>query len=321
MRSARGFSLVEMLLAVALTLVIAAAMFGAVRSAQQAAVVQPELADLQQRLRIATTAISADVLLAGAPAAGSAPLVLARTIPTVLPFRAGPVEPDPPGMFRPDTLTLIAAAASAVQTTIIKPMTPADTSVRLDAQAGCPLKGGVRDPACGFEAGVMLMIFDATGAHDQFVVAAVAGDVLLLQHRGSAGRSHTYLAGSAIVATTSVTYYRRAATGQLMRYNGVEADVPAVDQVAALRFEYFGVAAGGALVPISAAEFTDGPWRPDAADPNRYDQDLLRIRQVSVSLRVGSATATPAVPDLAPELVPELDVRFELAPRSLNGAP
>jgi hypothetical protein len=43
---------------------------------------------------------------------------------------------------------------------------------------------------------------------------------------------------------------------------------------------------GTALVPLSAALLTDGPWCPDALAPGRYDADLLRVRAVRVTLRV-----------------------------------
>jgi hypothetical protein len=47
----------------------------------------------------------------------------------------------------------------------------------------------------------------------------------------------------------------------------------------------------GTLVPLSAAQLTDGPWCPDASSPNRYDADLLRVRQVKATLRVEAAAA------------------------------
>jgi hypothetical protein len=34
------------------------------------------------------------------------------------------------------------------------------------------------------------------------------------------------------------------------------------------------------MVPLTAAQLTDGPWCPDDANPNRWDADLLRIRRL-----------------------------------------
>ena len=41
-----------------------------------------------------------------------------------------------------------------------------------------------------------------------------------------------------------------------------------------------------ALVRLTAADLTDGPWCPDAVNPNRFDADLLRLRTVAITLRV-----------------------------------
>jgi prepilin-type N-terminal cleavage/methylation domain-containing protein len=87
--------------------------------------------------------------------------------------------------------------------------------------------------------------------------------------------------------------------------------------------------AGSQLVPLSASTLTDGPWCPDAVNPNRYDADLLRVRRVTVTLRVESAAASlrgPAGPLFARagtsrsghNLVPDQEIRFDVAPRNLN---
>jgi Tfp pilus assembly protein PilW len=86
---------------------------------------------------------------------------------------------------------------------------------------------------------------------------------------------------------------------------------------------------GTQLVPLSVATLTDGPWCPDAVNPNRYDADLLRVRRVSVTLRVESAAASLRGPagrlfaraGTAPDghsFVPDQEVRFDVAPRNLN---
>jgi len=81
---------------------------------------------------------------------------------------------------------------------------------------------------------------------------------------------------------------------------------------------------GLATVPIAA--LNDGPWCPDAASPNRWDADLLRIRVVRVALRV--QPSSPAVrgvvagpgslvlPLDAGRWVPDLEVRFDVALRN-----
>src|SRR5262245_57000093 len=83
------------------------------------------------------------------------------------------------------------------------------------------------------------------------------------------------------------------------------------------------------LVPLGAAAFTDGPWCPDAVNPNRFDADLLRIRRIAVALRVESAAASlrgPAGPlfaragtsSSAHSLLPDREIHFDVTPRNLS---
>jgi hypothetical protein len=89
------------------------------------------------------------------------------------------------------------------------------------------------------------------------------------------------------------------------------------------------IGAGDALVPLAAAMLTDGPWCPDADNPNRFDADLLRVRRVRVTLRVESAAASlrgPAGPLFVHagsssgghSFLPDHEIRFDVAPRNLN---
>ena len=87
--------------------------------------------------------------------------------------------------------------------------------------------------------------------------------------------------------------------------------------------------AGPALVELSAPLLTDGPWCPNGLTPNRFDADLLRIRQVRVTLRVQSALASLRGPSgplflkggtarAGERYVPDLEVQFDIAPRNMN---
>jgi hypothetical protein len=84
-----------------------------------------------------------------------------------------------------------------------------------------------------------------------------------------------------------------------------------------------------ALVKLTQAQLTDGPWCPDATSVNRWDADLLRIRKVAVTLRVESAAAALRGPASAlfthggtsrggSQWVPDQEIRFQVAPRNLN---
>jgi hypothetical protein len=110
----------------------------------------------------------------------------------------------------------------------------------------------------------------------------------------------------------SHTYYFKgdlsAGTGQLMRYDGDESDLPLTDHVAALAFAYFD-AGGAALAPET---LHDGPWFPNDSDVNRFDTDLLKIRRVRVTMRVQAAT--PALR----RMLPDRTITFDVAPRNAN---
>ena len=112
-------------------------------------------------------------------------------------------------------------------------------------------------------------------------------------------------------ANVTVTYALRADGAgvlQLARYDGVSSELPVIDQVAALRFEYFDGA--GQVIPL--ARFVDGPWVPNAVVPDRFDADLQDIRRVRMILRVRPARTLVGIP------VADLDVCVDVSPRNVN---
>jgi hypothetical protein len=88
-------------------------------------------------------------------------------------------------------------------------------------------------------------------------------------------------------------------------------------------------AGSNALVQLTPAMLTDGPWCPDANFPTRFDADLLRIRKIGVRLRVQVASAELRGPagvlfaegghgSKGRTLVPDQEVQFEISPRNFN---
>jgi type II secretory pathway pseudopilin PulG len=84
-----------------------------------------------------------------------------------------------------------------------------------------------------------------------------------------------------------------------------------------------------ALVQLTAAQLTDGPWCPDATHPARFDADLLRIRRIAVNVRMDAAIDGLRGPEgalfsrggtsrTAPRLVRDFEVRFQVSPRNLG---
>jgi len=377
--SERGFSLIELLVAVSLMLIVMSSVFQALNPAHGSFRVEPETADLQQRLRVATDTLSHDLLSAGSGLdQGANPGPLSDFFASVLPLRQGRKNADPPGSFKNSTITLLSIDAGAQKTTIAQPLPAASSSVILNIDDGCP----AGEPNCGFRSNTTVVVFDDTGAYDTYTVTKADPAGLQLQHN-MPDSAKTYAANVArIAAATTRTYFLKSDpatdTFQLMRYDGdAAADAPVVDHVVGLSFQYFGepnpptirrpitetvgpwttygprpqasgdncvfvgngtpfptpalsvLGAGTALVPLNAAVLTDGPWCPDAVNPNRFDADLLRIRRIAVTLRVESAAAAlrgPAGPLFARagtstsshRFVPDREIHFDVSPRNLN---
>ena len=97
---------------------------------------------------------------------------------------------------------------------------------------------------------------------------------------------------------------------QLMRYDGRQSDLPVVDQVSGLRFEYFG--ADGQT--IDRGRFTDGPWVPDAVVSGS-----LRCRSAGDTAGPRSRSECEAVARLiAHSTAPISKSAFDVSPRNLN---
>lgn len=215
-RSDRGFSLVELLVAMAIMLAVSSSMLGLVNSARGAFEIDLERADMQQRARVSMDALIRDLLMAGA----------GRQVPPIAPYRRGLSSPDPPGSVFVDRVSL------------------------------------------------------------------------------------TYVPPDAAVAVTT-TYARRvdaAGVLQLTRYDGLLTELPVVDHVTGLRFEYFDAAG----LPLQPEQFADGPWMPDATAADRFDADLQRVRRVRGIVRLTPARTFVGLP------LADLEVAIDVSPRNVN---
>jgi hypothetical protein len=378
-----GFSLLELVVTTSLMLAVMAWVFQAMHPAYGSFRVEPEISDIQQRLRAATDTLSRELVAAGdGMSQGVNPGPLNDFVAPILPFRQGRKNPDPPGIYKSDTITVLHVERGAAQTTIAQPLVAQSSSVQVNLGPGCPPAG----PTCGFASGMRVLVFDDTGAYDAFTITHIdVSGGLSLQHNMK-NSAKTYAANTShIVEGTSRTLYLKAdpvsKAYQLMQYDGAGgADVPVVDHVVALSFVYFGdpqpplmrrpltdavgpwttygprppdsgdncvfaangspmpaaglpVLGGGTeLVQLTPDDLTDGPWCPDAVNPNRFDADLLRVRRIAVIVRVESSASGLRGPagllftragtsTSAYGLVPDREIRFEVAPRNLNAQP
>jgi len=323
--------------------------------AQGNAQAQPEVADMQQRMRIGSDTLSKELMMAGAgPNPGPVTGSLINFFAPVLPRRIGRVNPDPATVFKEDTITLSYIPNSYSQTTISAAMPNVSAELKVTDQPNCPADAG---NLCGFHEGMDVIIFDTSGNFDMFTITQVQDAAAHLQHRGQ-DLSKPYDVGASVTQIVSNTYYLNTTTNQLMRYNGGDQDVPIVDNVVGVKFEYFGdpnppvapkppageanclydaagnyknlptlAADDGSLAPLPGAILKDGPMC--GGGTNQFDADLLRVRKVRVTLRVqatnpamrGTDTSLFLKPGTArggDRYIPDYRLGFDITPRNLN---
>jgi hypothetical protein len=354
LRSQAGYSLVEMLVSAAIMLTVTGSIFALVAPSQGTSQAAPEVADLQQRMRVGADTLFKELVMAGAgPYQGPTTGSLVNFFAPILPRRTGRLNADPVDTVRTDTITLTYVPNTYSQTFISGPMPPNSSEIKVDPQPNCPRK----DPVCDFKAGDSVIIFDSSGNFDTFEITHVQSDAAHLQHRGQ-GFNHQYERGAPVTQVVSYTLYLDRNTNQLRRYNGGADDVPIVDNVVDLLFEYFGdpnppttpkpppavanclydamgnylnpgqlPADHGGLAALTPAMLGDGPWC--GAGGNAFDVDLLRVRKIRVTARMQAADPqfrgtdpaffrNPGQSEGGGKLIPDYQVSFEVTPRNLN---
>jgi prepilin-type N-terminal cleavage/methylation domain-containing protein len=239
----RGFTLVELLVAMAITLTIAAATLSLVGPAHDALQVQPETADLQQRARVGIDALQRDLLMAGAGmyAAGSVG-PLHQVLAPVMPYRAfGSSSDAATGVyFRPDAISLLFVPSTASQTRLAAPMTTGALDIAIENSATCP--AATASQVCGFAAGDQLLVFDDASEWAVFTVDRVDGGAgVTLKGTLPARR---FDVDSNVTEVRAVMYSLKAdpASGafQLVRADGFDPAQPVLDHLVKLEFRYFG---------------------------------------------------------------------------------
>jgi hypothetical protein len=253
-------SVLELAIAMALCLTIAASIFAVVHAGLAATIKEPEAADMQQRLRVAAGTLTQGLAMAGAGSyLGGQSVALIYAFPPVLPFRLGAVA-ETAGTFRADAVTLISVPATPAQTTLRADVSSGADALPLESQPNCPAGTNL----CGFAAGVPLLLYDDTGNFDIFTVAAVADGAaeILITPRWRESSSTIYRAGSKVVEAQLESYYLKVdpvtQIGQLMRDDGA-GGAPVVDHVVGLRFEYYGEPSAPVLTSSGS---TYGPSPP-----------------------------------------------------------
>ena len=376
-----GFSLVELLVALAVSTLVTAGVFAMLAPANGAFSMEPEAADVVQRGRTVVDAVLRDVASAGGAHATASVASRRRQAAAVFPYRLGRRSPDLPGIVNASRLSYWAVDPAGPQAVLASPLASSSGSANIAAGPGC--HDGA--PTCGFDIGMTVAALSHSGIVDLYSITGISGATVTLQHNQADSARIYPPAETTIVAVRLATYFFRrdsvTGVGQLRRYGGDNgADTPVTDHVESLSFELWGDAEppqlvpgqqavtygpappalstqltayppgencafargatgaavsrlaslGGAdLVPLPASLLTDGPWCPDALSPIRYDADLLRVRQIVVSLRVEAASDAlrgPVGPLFARagtarafRWVPDRRLRLVVSPSGLSG--
>lgn len=223
----RGFTVIELLIAMAIALLIAGALAGVVQPARAAFDRVPAELDLQQRGRTAIDVISQAVRSAGKNVAATHALgALSEIVPVV--SVTDPVASG--GGFA--TLTVIAPIADGAQGVLAANQPGGAGSLTL-ATAPCP---NVKD-VCGFNRGMTAVITDGSGRYDVFMVAST----VVSSRRLTADRSFplAYSIGAAVVEIDQHTFSlapQADGSFSLIRETAAGAVQPVVDFVTALTF-------------------------------------------------------------------------------------
>ena len=349
-----GFSLVESLVALVLMVIVTGAVFGLVNPSMTSSQTQPEAMDMQQRARIGTDLLFRDFFMAGAgiymgPSAGA----LSNYFAPIIPRRMGWQNADAFNVVKPDAVTISYIPNTYSQTTIRMPMPITSSELKVEEVANCPKHKNL----CGFEEGMRVLIFDKIGNFDFFTITEVQDDAAHLQLYQQS-LSTEYQTGDYVTQAEYHTYWYDAVNRQLRHYDGYQTDVPVVDNVVGVLFEYFGEPLppvspkppvgvanclydaagnlssglgplptnGGSLAPLPLAILNDGPWC--GGGDNRFDADLLRVKKVRITLRVQASQAqfrgtgadfVVTGPNTEGlKGLADYTLRFEVSPRNMN---
>lgn len=259
LQSNRGFTMIEMLVATMIMMAVTGAVFGLMNPAQGTFQAQPEVSDMQQRLRVAVDTISKDLVMAGAGTyQGVSAGALYNSFAPVMPYRSGGAEDDPDHgvLYRTDTISVVYVPSTPAQTTITTVMPANSTELDVKPDPACP---DVHHQLCGFKTGMRVLILDQVGDWDAFTVTSIDGDAAHLLHAGQP-LSVDYPVGSTITQAVFHTYYLNTVTHQLMHFDGDQTDLPVIDNVVGLSFEYFGEPQPPQLLPNKPLTDPKGPW-------------------------------------------------------------
>ena len=253
-RSPRGFSLVELLVASAVSTLLVAALVAALAPARAGFEAAPAIVELQQRSRLGMEFLASALRAAGA-------------------HEPGLQRPSSSGVFVPAVLPAIASGAgdSFSDFEVVRPVVPgargtleqdqpaASAALTLASGAGCPRTPDV----CGFTVGAIAAISDGQGRFDVFEVGATDPAAMRVTPRNPLSAS--YRRDMQVVEVESVRFLLASqpdGTRSLVRAPALGTTQPIVDAVVDLSISLWGDAAA----PRFTWDGTEG-WASYGPDP------------------------------------------------------
>lgn len=328
--NARGFSLVELMIATLVLLAVSGAAAALTVSMRDTFERTLTAGDAVTRNRSALEMLTTDLRQAGTGLAD----VDAVAIPHESLGQQGPSAPF-------TALSVRRVAQHAASGILRQAIAAGAGSLQLEDSVAC---AGI-DRSCGFTAGTAAAIYDHSRLENVQVTAVIESDSRLILTRPI---STSFAAGASVVAVGTTTYGLREADNvlRLVRITSGGAEQTVIDHVVHLEFNFHGVpapplptaddeqpptygpqpprvavdderdvwpagenctitinAAGervprlgtvsvaGALFLLDGAALQDGPWCPDSSASSRFDADLLRIRAVGLRITLEVASA------------------------------
>ncbi|HUQ88225.1 MAG TPA: prepilin-type N-terminal cleavage/methylation domain-containing protein [Vicinamibacterales bacterium] len=270
-----GFTLVELLVAMTITLLIAGALAGVAQPAREAFDRVPAELDLQQRGRTAIDALSQALRSSGKNVAATDLLgSLSDLLPTAFVSR-----PNGSGSFA--ELTVIAPVRDAAQGVLFADQAGAAAPITL-ATTHCP---NVKD-VCGFTPGATVLIADGSGHSDVFSVASTNAGARRLSPARALSRS--YPVGSAVIEVDQSTFSLARQTDgsdSLIRRTAAGAVQPIVDFVTGLSFDVIGRDAAAGFFQLEQVDVVIG-----VEPPTELLRRLMTGRIFRTSIRLRNAS-------------------------------
>lgn len=282
LRAERGFTLIEMLVSVAIMVAVTGAIFSLVDPSRGTYDAQPQVSDMQQRLRVGTSLLSNDLVMAGAGATAGGEKMgsLLNFFAPVMPLRFGWTDSDVAAgvLYRDDAVTLMFIPWDSPHTTVAKGMPQPSSEVIVNPVDGCD-ESETNYPLCRFYDGQRAIIFDETGAFDDMTITQVQPAASHLQHnKAIPGNtfSKRYQEGSHVAQLLQRTYYFNADTQQLMVYDGYLRDEAVIDNVVDLKFELYGDPRPPFVLDPSTLATSYGPTPPKLGFLPGESQGLIK---------------------------------------------